>query len=89
VLYWFSTQEVERIVSYSIGGELRASNCTIDGVAGFNDIQVFGGARVFDGGRFGEKADFATIAVSKGGFSATETVSPDKVWFTHAVINEY
>jgi hypothetical protein len=62
----------------SIGGELLASDCSIDGEAGFDDVQIRGGACVFDGGEFGGKADFASIAVSDGRFSATDALFPGR-----------
>jgi hypothetical protein len=70
----------------SISGELLARECSIDGEAGFDDVQVRGGGCGFDGGEFGGKADFASIAVSDGRFSATDAVFRGEVWFTHAVI---
>jgi hypothetical protein len=38
------------------------------------------------GSEFGGKADFASIAVSDGRFSANDAVFQGELWFTHAVI---
>lgn len=71
-----------------VGGELLARDCSIEGEASFDDIHVRGGACSFDGAEFGGNADFGSIGVSHGRFSATEAVFQGQVWFTHAVIEQ-
>jgi uncharacterized protein YjbI with pentapeptide repeats len=72
----------------SIGGNVHVNECSVGGDAGFDDMQVHGGACTLDNAEFTGKADFASLAVSNGQFSATNAVFRDEVWFTHAVIEE-
>lgn len=70
----------------AVGEELRANDLTVGGNGQFEDLRVRGGSVTLDGINIGGKADFASMAVPDGCFSATEAVFDDEIWFTHAEI---
>jgi uncharacterized protein YjbI with pentapeptide repeats len=70
----------------SVGEGFQASEVTIGESGQFEDVRVQDGPVVLDGAEIGGKADFASIAIHDGRFSATGAVFGDEVWFTHAEI---
>lgn len=70
----------------SIKEELRASELTVGESAQFEDLRVFGGSVILDEAEIGGKADFGSMAIIDGRFSATGAVFDGEVWFPHAEI---
>ena len=70
----------------AVGEELQASGLTVEESGQFEDLRVQAGSVIIDGAEIGGKADFASMAIPNGRFSATEAVFDDEVWFTHAEI---
>lgn len=69
-----------------IGETMQASELTVGESALFEDIRVQAGSVVFDGGNISGKADFGSMEITDGGFSAEGAVFDDELWFTHAEI---
>jgi hypothetical protein len=72
-----------------VAGDLLATDCAFDGEANFNNVSVDGEAMVFDGTKFGAKADFATMSLPECRVSFSGAHFDDEVWFTHATIGGY
>lgn len=72
----------------AVGGDLRAPDGAFDGEATFDAVAVGGEALVFDGTKFGAKADFATMDLSHSRISFANAHFGGEVWFTHATIGE-
>ncbi|MFC7074243.1 pentapeptide repeat-containing protein [Halovenus rubra] len=69
-----------------VGEDLQGSKLTVEESGQFEDVRVKGGPVILDGAEIGGKADFASMVISNGRFSATTAVFDDEVWFTHAEI---
>ena len=92
-----STDGTLELEQASIDGELdcdhaaaadgvHASGLTVGEDSLFKDLRVHDGSVVLDGAKLGGKADFGSMAIPDGGFSATGAVFDGEVWFPHAVI---
>lgn len=66
--------------------DLQANRMTVNDTARFEDVRVLTGDVRFDQADIGGKADFGSMDVAQGSFTATEAMFAGEIWFTHAKI---